>query len=78
MKHKKKVPTTTRALVQRINRRLRDQDEILKTPRGSARYELGDYYVLNVSRNYIVEKDVDPEKFGRKLAVLQDWEALAD
>jgi len=34
--------------------------------------------VLNVSRNYIVEKDVDPEKFGRKLAVLQDWEALAD
>ena len=35
-------------------------------------------YVLNVSRNYIVEKDVDPEKFGRKLAVLQDLEALAD
>jgi hypothetical protein len=33
---------------------------------------------LNLSRNFIVAKDVDPEKFGRELEVLQPWEALRD
>ena len=71
------VPVTMRALVQRINRALAQDDEALKKTRGArAIQELGDYYVLDFNRNALVEKDVDPEEFGRELGVLQDYERL--
>jgi hypothetical protein len=71
------VPVTLRALLQRINRKLGKEDERLVTARGEkARVELGDYYILNVNRNWLVSQHVDPETLGRELGVLRAWEAV--
>lgn len=42
---KQKVPISERALIQRINRKLLDNDQVLKSARGSrAEQELGGFY----------------------------------
>jgi hypothetical protein len=78
MKQKPKVVVTERALLQRINRKLRDKRQALKSPRGRQYRELGNYYLLDLSRNSVIERDTDIEKLGRKLGVLQTWEKLKD
>jgi hypothetical protein len=76
---KGKAPVTKRALVQRINRKLSADDEMVKAARGArAQQDLGDFYTVNVSRNYIVAKDVALEDLGRKLGVLKPYEALVE
>jgi hypothetical protein len=40
--------------------------------------DVGEVYVLDVSRNAIVDKDVDVEKLGRKMGCLRPFEELAD
>jgi hypothetical protein len=71
------IPVTMRALLQRINRRLAGKGELLKKTRGAgAREEVGDYYVIDVNRNVLMLKHVDPETLGRKLGVLQSWESV--
>ena len=78
MASKTGVPVTARALIQRINRALADNGEILKAPRGAqALQELGDYYILDTKRNCVTRKDVDIEAVGRTLGVLKAYEALA-
>jgi hypothetical protein len=75
----RKVPVTTRALVQRINRKLAAEDMKLKATRGMrAVADLGDFYVIDASRNFVVDKDVNIEELGRKVGALQPWEVLAD
>lgn len=62
------MPTTRRALVRRINRKLAaktDQGnwvgERLRASRSAAeRNNLGDYYILDVSRNMVIAHHVDP------------------
>lgn len=77
MPKRKRVPVTMRALIQRINR-VKDTWDVLKKRRGEAgRADLGDYYVIDVNRNAIVNTHVDPEQLGRKLGVLREWEELA-
>jgi hypothetical protein len=74
-----KVAVTMRALIQRINRKLRDQDEVLKTSRGErARNEIGNYYCLDIKRNALSAKHVDPEEWGRDLGVLRPWERVIE
>jgi hypothetical protein len=73
-----KAAITERALIQRINRKLWHDDEVLKTARSErARFDLGDYYVLDWRINGIVGKNVDPEEMGRELGVLKAWEKVA-
>jgi hypothetical protein len=68
-----------RALVQRIKRKLRDRDEMLvSTSRGAASGGLGDFCVVGIHGNNITSANVDLEKLGRKLDVLQPWEQLVD
>ena len=75
---KQKVPVSMRAVIQRINRKLTDDDEVLKTTRGErARFDLGDYYILDQRRNFIAAKYVDPEELARKIGVLAEWEEVA-
>lgn len=74
-----RVPVTMRALVQRINRALRADDEQLKKYRGGRwQSDLGDWYRLDFNRNRIMERHVDPEALGRKLGVLRDYERLVE
>jgi hypothetical protein len=80
---KQTVPVSVRALIQRINRKLRADadgapaDEVHATRgQGRARLDLGDYYMLNTRRNFISEHHIDLEDFGRELKVLAAWERL--
>jgi hypothetical protein len=66
----KKMPVTARAVIQRVNRRLRRDHRMLRVKRG------GRAYVID-QRNGIVRSNIDIEGFARELGVLRDWEALA-
>lgn len=75
-KRKAGVPVSTRALIQRINRKLAERDQVLRTARGErARTELGDYFVIDVHRNVLTLYRVNLEVLGRELGALQPWEA---
>jgi hypothetical protein len=79
MSRREKVPVTTRAVIQRINRELKPDLQMLKITRGERwRPELGDFYVSDFNKNWIVEKHVDPETLGRELEVLESWEKVVD
>ena len=69
------VPVTQRALIQRINRALRREDQILRQARGDrARQDLGGFYVIDVRLNAVVSKDVDLEALARDLGALKGYE----
>jgi len=77
------VPITMRALIQRINRALKKENEfeVLKITRGRWRGgagDLGRYYTVDENRNAVTGQHIDPEKLGRKLGVLKDYEHVAD
>ena len=78
-----KVPISTRALTQRINRKLQSQDTELasadqlrlRSTRGAqAQSFLGDFYLVDIYRNAIFDHHIDPEVLGRKIGVLAKWE----
>ena len=74
-----KVPVSERALIQRINRKLRHDDEMLKVARGGrTEQSVGRYYIINFNRNWIVSQNVDPETVGRELGVLAEWEQVVE
>ena len=72
-----KVPITERALIQRINRKLKEDDRIMKAARAGTRaeQEVGRYYLIN-SRNHVVDGHCDLEEYGRDLGVLAPYEKL--
>jgi hypothetical protein len=75
----KGVPVTMRAVIQRINRKLLADDEVLRKARGErARQEVGEFYVINFSMNSVMSKYVDPEEMARELGVLQPWETVTE
>lgn len=77
MKKTQKVPVSERALIQRINRKLKADWRQLKTTRGvRAREDLGYFYVLDTRRNFIIDHHVDLETFGRVLGALAESEEL--
>ena len=74
---KNKVPVTQRALIQRINRALAKEGQILKTTRGVKwRQSLGDYYVVDLNRNFIISTHNDVEELGRELKALAPYESM--
>jgi hypothetical protein len=77
------IPVSERAIVQRINRKFLVEDgaparELKKTRGGRAKFDLGDFYVLNTERNTIDEHHVDLETLARELGVLADWEHIIE
>jgi hypothetical protein len=78
----KTVPVSKRALIQRINRSLKKDDEALKTARGpQASSTIGDFFIVSLDPhhwNAVLHKDVDIEHLGRKLGVLKPYERLSD
>jgi hypothetical protein len=74
---KQRVPITERALVQRINRKLKADGERLIKARGSqTATSFGDWYIVDEQRNVIASQRVDPETLARKIGALRPWEAL--
>jgi hypothetical protein len=80
------IPVSTRALVQRVNRKLaKDNEQIRATRAGTrARVDLGEYYQLRFGRTAsepstnIIDTQVDLAQLGRELGVLESWERLED
>lgn len=74
-----KVPVSERALVQRVNRKLAPEREVVKKARGQRmQMEAGTFYRIDLQRNFLVESDVDLEALGRDLGVLNPWESLEE
>lgn len=64
-------PVSLGALIARINRKLEPDYCVLKITRGAAmRVDVGDMYILDWNRNFIVEPRVDPVALGREMGVL--------
>jgi len=73
-----RIRVSERALLQRINRKLKQDGEQLRTARSDqAERDAGRYYLVNVKRNSIQSMHVQLEKLGRELGVMQPWEELA-
>jgi hypothetical protein len=66
----KKVSVTQRALVQRINRALMKDGETLRSDRR------GGYMRIDLSRNFVIDDDVDLAEMAAKLSVLKAWETF--
>jgi hypothetical protein len=76
-KRTQKIPISMRALIARINRKLRPDDKVLRAARGArAKLEFGSYYVVNFNRNLVIAHHVDPEELGRKLDAMSKWEQV--
>ena len=74
-----KAPVSTRALIQRINRKLATEQQQLKATRGERyRNDLGDYYIIDANRNFVIAQHVDVEKLGREMECLSSWEKLGE
>jgi hypothetical protein len=80
-----KVPVTMRALLQRINRELADDNERLYASRSPrAKIDLGNFYVIRFGRGgsepstNVVDQHVDPEALGREMGVLRPWEGVIE
>lgn len=68
---------TLSALIKRINRKLRPEHQSLRKSRGQKMINsVGDYYVLDINRNAVIDQYVDPEQYGRELKVLGEWEKI--
>ena len=73
------IPVSERALIGRINRRLRHEGRLLRTARGQAVVSsVGRFYVIDINRNWIVWQNIDLEALGRELGVLQPWERMEE
>lgn len=71
------VPVTVRAVLQRINRKLAPESQVVRKTRGSrAIQDLGEYYLLDWNRNVVLDSRVDVERLGRKLKLVGDWESV--
>jgi len=75
---RKTVPVSHRALIQRINRALRDKGEMLKAARSPrVTDELGSHFVVRLTgkrSNIVTQRHADIEALGRELGVLSEWE----
>ena len=62
---------TLSAIIKRINRKLKPDWKQLKVTRGwRARNDLGDYYIIDVYRNMIINCHVDPVTVAHELDVV--------
>jgi len=75
-----KVVVSTRAIVQRINRVLKDQDEMLKVARDGSRLEqqVGQYYIVDFRRNRVARHGVSLPHLARELGVLREYENVGE
>ena len=74
-----KIEVSMRAVIQRINRRLARVGEHLHRYRGGQWYtDLGDYYIRDEYRNFLVQGHVEPEGLARELGVLRESEVVED
>lgn len=70
---------TEEALAARIRRALKKQSEFLTLKKSRSqrmRQDVGDWYVLDVNHNCIVDRYLNLEDYARELEVLADHEVM--
>jgi hypothetical protein len=81
-----KALISERALVRRVNRRLKAENHQMKRTRGFwdsnhfHHYEdtnLGRFYVVDLLRNFVVDYHIDLARYARDLGAMAEWEELA-
>lgn len=73
------VPVTVRALFQRLNRRLKANDQKLVAARSErVRAEVGDYFVIDTARNTVVAMHVDLNELAREVGALAGHESVVE
>ena len=75
-----KLPVSPRALLARINRKLAQQQHQMKRARAGTRLHqgVGDYYVLDVYRNAVVDMQCSLEVYAKDLQVLAPHECVGE
>ncbi len=75
----KRAPVSTRAVIQRISRKLGEFKKLKKCRADSRWYsDLGAYYIVDEDHNTIVRSHVDLETLARELKVIEAWEAIVE
>jgi hypothetical protein len=73
---------TADVLIQRLNRKLTTDNQVLRTTRGELlRRELGEYHTIDLRTGNIANYGLTLRKLvemGREKKVLADWEAVSD
>ncbi|HEX4589782.1 MAG TPA: hypothetical protein VH120_07625 [Gemmataceae bacterium] len=68
---------TKTAVIRRINRKLRDEERLLKAARSPRdRATFGEYYVVGINRGGILEHHISLEEIGRRTGALKSWECV--
>lgn len=65
-------PMTMSALLKRVNRVLRKENQILRKTRGAWTTDLGEFYAVDLTTNVVTAAHVDPEVWARDMGVLRD------
>src|ERR1700677_4688968 len=61
------------AIIKRINRKLAKQGQALRIARGARmQMEVGEYFVVDLQGNFILQQHVDPVELGKEVGVLPD------
>jgi len=71
------IPVSERALLQRINRKLLDENrKVIKTRGALAIAKVGEYHEIDTRLSALIGRDINLELYGRKLGVLAQWEQI--
>lgn len=73
-------PVSLGAIIARVNRKLAQDGEKLRTARSQAErteVHMGHYYVIDIDRNAVLRGNIDPEALARELGVMSSAEKVA-
>jgi hypothetical protein len=74
-----KVPVTMRALVQRINRKLKPDLQQLKATRGDRQQlDWGHFYIMDYRNNWVKQGHINAVALAKELECLHPWEMVVD
>jgi hypothetical protein len=73
-----KISLSKRAVIQRIQRKLAKRGQMLRTYRRTLLpfHGAGDFCVIDLSRNEVIDTQSDLEAFAKELGVIQEYEIL--
>jgi hypothetical protein len=73
------APLTEKAIIARVNRKLKPDLEMLRKTRGRMmQSNFGEFHVIDLRRNCILDTHVDPETYARELGVMRGYEFIKD
>lgn len=76
-----KVAVSRAAAIQRVRRKLTKEGamgQLLKKNRRDPNGTLGEYYIVDLQGNYIVDNDVDVDELARKIGAIAPYETIKD